>query len=666
MSIFKNDVDGEGQVLNESADRSAFLKWAEEELVFAEQELEPHFEKCRTWRRQREALPESAQRDYPWTKSSNVCPPVALTVTQTAYGNAANTFDVRDCWSVRALNDSPALIAQAKVLTKYFRIISDSPTDLNKRKKDRTILYETVSLGTLAVKVPYTVTKYNVVETLEGQPSTITVTLHDGPDLQPIPTEDFLYRAAYPDIQSAPWVAHIVHRPWHELKNGQNNGEYENVDEIEEYYRSSPTEEREEENENIGVEELQNRTYDLVEFYFFFDPVGDGIYRDCIVTFERSSLTVLKERYNELGRRPFAISNYLNRPFRLEGLGCGHYSEQLQVESEMLHNTRNDGIHISLAQMFAVRKGSGVRLKETVFPGKVWMLDDPKNDIVPIRAGEVYPSSLAAEQTTLSYAQKASGMTDALSGFSDATLKTRDSIGLQSQRMKQGLGIFGAVTQGLVEFYGEVGMLIMYQLVRNREGVIAKEERLQRLSKEDIATLRDALNISLADLPLKLAFTVKTSDMDETAEAKRQNILMQTQLYGMFTQKIIPLLGQIASPQLPPEVKQAMARLYVGTCKMMEDTMKFFGEADTSDYIPEYKKYDMMLDLMKALQEQNMSGQALGAAVQTAQPALPAMPAEGTVEGGVAVAGGGGAGGQPGGGGAPGANPGGAAGGPVA
>jgi len=278
--------------------------------------------------------------------------------------------------------------------------------------------------------------------------------------------------------------------------------------------------------------------------------------------------------------------------------------------------------------MFAVRKGSGIRLKETIFPGKVWMLDNPREDIVSLKAGEVYPSSLQAEGISMTYAQKASGMSDAMAGFADQTLKSRDSIGLQASRMKQGMGIFSSVAEGLVEFYSEIGLLILYQLVKNKSAVMEKERRLRRLSDEDLQILDAALSISMADLPLKLRFSVRTSEMEQTFEAQRQNLLTQTQLYGLFMDRILPLQTQMSNPQLPADVKQSMGRLFVGFCKMMEQTIKFFGEEDTSDYIPEYKKVDMMLDMMKALQEQTIPQQAAGGAVQAlASPPPEAMSA---------------------------------------
>jgi hypothetical protein len=168
------------------------------------------------------------------------------------------------------------------------------------------------------------------------------------------------------------------------------------------------------------------------------------------------------------------------------------------------------------------------------------------------------------------------------------------------------MGIFSSVTEGLVEFYSEIALLVMYQLVKNRELVIAKEERLQRLSTEDIGILKEALDIPLGDLPMKLKFSIRTTEIEQTFEAQRQNLMTRTQLYAMFSEKIIPLFAQMSSPQIPPELKIVLGRITVGTCKMMEDAMKFFGEDETGEYVPSYQKMDAMLDMIREMEQAGM------------------------------------------------------------
>lgn len=631
-------------IFEKDEERQRAVDWLTGEIQLATDEMEGRIKKWNRWRRQREARPEFEKKTFPGSNrvASNVVPPISMSLTNTTYANLNNKFGsaINPFWTISAVRDTdPAELEIAKVLTKHFMILSEGKNDLDRRRRSKTVHYETGSLGYCAVKVPWTRREWIITETdpVTGAPFDSVVKLHDGPEIVPIPAEDFLIREAYQDIQTAPWCAHVLHKTWPEIQQLGEQGYYEGVDELEKWARVRPTDSEEEQQAREGAQQLNDSgIWDLHEVYFFFDV--NGRWRDCLITLEVNSGLVLRESYNELGWRPIEGFEFLLRPHRREGLGVGHITDHMQEEGTMLHNARNDSIHASVIPMFAARKNSGPKADEPIYPAKIWMLDDPGKDLTVMKLPEPGMASLQAENMTLMYAQKGVGSGDATGGFADQTVKTRDSPGLMNMRIKQSSGVFGSISEGIEDSWSMVGYLILLQEIHHKDEVISNEREIGRLTEQEIATLEQALSIPKAQVPIRLKFKVRTSDVEQTFEMKRQNLLTRTQLSGMFFQQVFPVVQMLFGPQgqmmlqQAPEMWKFMARIYTSRCRMMEEAIKFFGEDDTGKYVPEYQKLEAMLDFQKLLVEnQGMMGGLVNG--QQGQGALPGAAAEGSFGG---------------------------------
>lgn len=601
--------------------RDEALHYILDELTFADAEQAKKRPKWDKWRRQREGFPEHSQKDYPFPKSANVAVPLSVSNHNTLYGAAMNMFaDVDPFWHIEAMRDRDEKeVAIAAMLTKYMDLLAKSPSDLDKANVDPTINYEGNSMGLVFVKVPYTHLEYTSrrLDATTGSPQDITITQHDGPEIVPIAMEDMWYREAYRNPQTSPWLAHRLHHTWPEIQQLAEQGLYdkEAVDGLEHWYRALPEVNEQHADQRAEASQLPSEMWDVFEVYMFWD--FDGVYRDCILTLHRESKTVLREDFNPLGKRPFEPFIFLLKPFRLEGMGVAQLSEHMQDEVDSTHNYRIDAMHTAIAPMLALKKSSGIRSGEKTYPGKIWFLDDPQKDWSQVKFPEPTMISFQSEQLAIMYSQKATAAPEAMGGFADSTVKTRDSPGLQNQRLQQGAGVFGAIMQTRKGSYARVGELIFYQLILNKDMVLAKENNIKRLSDADLTLLEQALSIDISEVPARLRFSVRTSDVEQTFEGERQNLLTLTQLYALFFQKTFPLAQQIFGPagqqmmQVAPKLYEYLTRIYIGNCKLMEDTFRFFAEKNTQKYIPDYQRNELVLQLMNAMQG-NIGGMQSG------------------------------------------------------
>ena len=562
------------------------------------------------WRRQFEARPKHREKNWPYPNASNISPPLAQIVGQSLWAHLKSMYDAIDPpWYIEPLRQKDEqLIKEAAALTRYYNITSKSRLDLNLSKFKRDFLQEIGVMGTCFVKVPWITEPWYFRGEEGGVETEVSAVLHDGPALLVVPVEDLVYPENWDSMQRAPWVAHDFVRAEHELQDLATRGVYdgEAVDDVIAYRQQDSGPKMRNREEILQTEFEKEGEYGLTEFYFFYDSDGDGLHEDLMMTVHVPSGTVLRQDYNRFGYRMISAGAFINRTFAIEGRGSGQTCEYQQDEVEGIHNVRNDNMKFSNMRMLAVRRGV-FRENESIYPGKMFQVDNPKEDIMPIQLGEVYPSSLQAENQTMSYAREASGMASIMSGFADETLGTRDTYRGQAMRMNKGMGLFSTIAEGLNECFSEIGMMIFFQLVEHRDEVIRKEREAMRMSEEDIELLASALSIQYQDIPKKLAFHIRTSDVDETFEAKRQNMLSLTQLFSQYAQQVTPIAMQLFGPQgqqmqkVAPEAFKYLLSLYTGSTKLMEEVFRFFGEEDPTKYLPDIRKQELLQDMLRKM-----------------------------------------------------------------
>ena len=174
-------------------------------------------------------------------------------------------------------------------------------------------------------------------------------------------------------------------------------------------------------------------------------------------------------------------------------------------------------------------------------------------------------------------------------------------------RLQRGDTILENITEGLNNTLSEIGMLVWMQCVANKERVMAKEQIAGRLSEPELALLQEALNMELSDVPMRLAFNVRTTDAEKTFEAQKQSVLALTQIYASYAQQTIPLAMQLFGPEgmqmqaTAPELYKYMLRVMTGSGRLMEDVFKFFGTKDVGEYVPDMQLLDQLLDTVGAV-----------------------------------------------------------------
>jgi hypothetical protein len=582
------------------------------------------------YRKQREAMPEPISGEHAIESGSRIQPPLTQIHAQTAYAKFKGYYDTtkKEFWQVSSSGKTPEDHEDAKLLTKYFGILANSPNDLNIAKVKRTVADEATFLGLLAVKVTWETTEWKFKSFDDGSdvPTTKSMIFHDGPSIIPIPQEDIYYPPYWDELQRMPWIAHALHYPLHEFQNKIRSNFYdEPIDADGEpidpktWLRDSFSDSERESEKIRGYSSANPAVIDLLEFHFYWDIDGDGIWEDLIWTIHEESKTVVRMQYNSIAAREFVGFGFIPRSFMLESRGVGQICEGLQDEISGTHRLRNDGMKLSAIKMLAMRRAVLRENKNSIYQGKIWITDNPREDMQAIALGEVPPSSLESENMVWSMTSQAVGLSSVDRGFSDPTLGTRDTFKGQQLRLANSENIMSTVIETGNESWSQVGMLVFFQLVMNAKRVIWNERQLKRLSDEEISRLEKILSIPMADVPRRLKFSIYTTDIEHSYEAKRDTIMQLMQLTFQVQPQLVQLANVVFGVQglqlkaQSPEAWTQLLQVYVGSVNLLREVYEFADFVDTENYLQDVSKYEKLLEMLKINNDKQIA--ALNAAM---------------------------------------------------
>lgn len=561
------------------------------------------------WRRIRRARPESDTRESPWENAANTMPPLTAQKVNTIYAKEVAAFATKKP-PVEVVPMSMDDSEKARSLEKFFKGLSELRNGLNMPKNIQRIFYEQVSMGTHFVKVPFLIDQWAFKRTDEMGTEQVTYKRHQGPSCVSVRLEDFFTRPYWKDLQRAPWVAVRYKYFQHELKQQAAMGAFD-PKELEKVFSVPLTEYDENtlsslsgagiDSGTIGKSD-PNKEYEIYEVYVFWDADGDGIPEDIKLWVEPDTQTLLRSEFNKLSIRDIEPVLYFEDPDLLYGVGVCEMTDSLQEEVTTLHNMRIDGTHLAMLKLWFMRRGSGLT-DEEFHPMKVFELDDPSADMKVVDFMDVAPSCLQGELVAREYADKVTGASDYMAGFNDKVVGSGATVGGTMFLAQQSNSILNSILANAESSISNIYQIAFYQCVANKELL-----DLSFLSAEDQMNVMEVLSMAVEDIPTKFRFTVKSTDISKTDEAKKQNFLAVSQLYGVYGEKSFQL-AQMMLQAPDPLMKETATKLFVGSRDFMARMIEFFEVGDPNDYLPYVEHIKLQLKAIDDVRAQQALAQ---------------------------------------------------------
>lgn len=610
-------VFGEGEEADQA--REELISWMDEELS----DLRPDEsgggndraqmeQDWKEWKRASLARPESRTKNEPWPNASNVATPFMFSAVNgvTSHVKAALT-EKEPRHRVKTTN--PDYVDHAAAAERWLNALAMSPHHVNLPKYDDTLPYETSLFGTEVVETSWVEDRVQIKRVRDGVTEVVDKTLYSGPRPRTYRLEDVFIRQEYATFQEAPIFFLRDYYSAQELKALEYEGFFEDVERL----WSAPVNEmgqvRQTEDQVMGLDtEVSDRPspsklYEVLKVYVRFDADRDGIIEDIIVWYSPEAQAILRTEFNVLGLRPARNLKYFDIPGQFYGIGVGHMLAPLQGEIDSLHNIRVDSLALSSLQMIVTRPGTvGLGANESLFPGKVVESEEP-GDVKVFGFPDTSGGTLQAERVAREYGQTVTGISDVQLGMPDMVAKSGTSPTLQQFLSQQGNKILRSIIKNSERGYGEIMMDVFLHLVANSDKVLSSGKLLELVGPDDRELIREILMMDVEDVPLTFQFQVRSTQVDETEDAKRQMILTQMQLYMQYFQTATQIQMQMANPQLPPQLQEYLQTMFVGLTELTSNALKLFDVENADDLLPATEHIQLMVEMLKLSREPQVS-----------------------------------------------------------
>ena len=403
-----------------------------------------------------------------------------------------------------------------------------------------------------------------------------------GPRILSIPAEDFLTPGgAYDDLQLMRWVAA---RFWYTEEELNLRAKFRGWD-ISNAAVAGAKDWVRTRRETLG-RTLANITrhanlYEIYDIYAFFDIDEDGFDEDLLITWDRTSHSVLRVRYNPYDYRPFSMMRYQIRAHLAQGIGVMEMTKPYQDELVELHMHQLINVMLSNARMYKTKTGNVPEGTIAVWPNRNFEVTNPE-DITEMKLSDIYPSLPQTQAMVISLAERRTGVNDMSLPRPSQVLGSRTpgitALSMLQQVNKRFTAAFDGVRLATAE--AAFQCLIRYQ-ERVRDGDAEVEFHILQLLGDDPEADDGGLVLEIlrrADLEKAMTVELTASSASINRDADRQNAVMLVNLLANYYQKTLELVGIASNPQTPAPVRDVAKKIAESAGEIIDRTIRTFDQ----------------------------------------------------------------------------------------
>lgn len=585
------------------------------------------------WDNAYRCIPSDEKKDFPFQGAANLVIPVIATDVDILFSRFMGIlFAPSNLWSVGARR--PEMMDVAPRVQEFLEWAQDN--EIKPYDPVCDWMLELCKKGTGILKQRYTRKMKKVYEWRELDSGIwqqqANILLEDHPSMHHVQLADFFIPAYSTDIQEAPWTAERIMLTFDQYLERVAAGVYQNIDNFSNWWAQSRGSNVEQNMQALDrFRPTFGKRFEMFEFWVDFDIDGDLQREALVCTIHPESRTYCRLDYNPFFNqdKPYSVARYQRVEKRFYGLGLCEMLWPFQEEVSTQHNQRLDNSTIVNSTMLKAKTGIGIREDEPIYPGRIWLLDDPTNDLMPLPMGQKYDSTVNDENLTVAYADKRTGVNDYVSGAPSAAAAYGPAYTTQ-QMLQAGAKRFDQTLREVRVALSESGtrVLELYQQFNQR----GKE--FIALGNEDGAMVHAVLQFPLDLIRKGLTVTVTAIDAANNKEARiRTNTIIMQQLM-QFYQQYMQGLSYVLNPQVPPAMRQVAMDMIQGGSIIMRRILDDYGVQDASRVIPELQgAIDAQFKALATL-SQGYGGGAGGNSPTPGQPGVAGLLGSGAGAGG--------------------------------
>jgi hypothetical protein len=206
----------------------------------------------------------------------------------------------------------------------------------------------------------------------------------------------------------------------------------------------------------------------------------------------------------------------------------------------------------------------------------------------------------------MQYADRLTGAGNAMMGQPDDQAKTRATASGTMFLAQQGYKLYESISKNIEEGYGEIGLMIVYQIVANSDR--AMDSILPLAPTEDQELIRDILSMNVEDIPSRFNFSIQVTEVDKTEEAKLQKAMSMQQIYSVYAERVAQFAEkiQMIKQMGMNDLMEPLMKLYVGQTKIMEEIIELLTDKNPEDFLVYVNDIEFMLKRDAMIKDQQL------------------------------------------------------------
>lgn len=552
-----------------------------------------------------EGVSRAKRNTVPIENAPNLEVTLGAIATDAIYAQMLNLiFNIDPPITIRETGETGQFAEHVKALQRFAGIIMRQ--ELNLRPAVENALLDDVKLGTGIYYVRWNEDRKKTI---------VDIVTAEGPKMRAVPLEDFFVPSgSYDNLQNERWVAMRTMLTEHELNLRERDlgWDIEGLQPTSQVSRIRQTRERlgrQRGDAGRASDEEGGGLYEIYHFYCLFDIDRDGIDEDLLVSWDKQSRKVLKWRFNPYDRRPFEVMRYQLRQFLFYGLGVMEMLEPFQRGASDLYNHWVLNSMLANARFWVGKHGAvpGNRLR--IWPNRYLPLADPRNDLQALQMADTYPSAPAALATTMSLAERRSGVNDLTTPRPSQVLGSRTpgitalSL-LQKANERFGpafdqarLATAGGVKQGLYRYQERL-------LAGGEAGDKVQEHIMELMGEERGQLVIEILMHRKFDNAVGVELTA--SSVNQNRQVEQQNSLQIIQTLMGYYARVFELMAAISQPGVPPPVADVGKQIAQKAGEMLDRALRTFDQIRDPQTL--LIQVDEAVDQMQQLDQSGLRG----------------------------------------------------------
>jgi len=462
-------------------------------------------------------------------------------------------------------------------------------TEMDLYNAYRRTLFDTVRLGTGVMMTPWveeTATYPVRWAWIERQ---VPVRVKQSVVAQYLPIRDFLYPPGYSTLHYMPWWARRMYWTPQMLRVEDRRGYYDVPDEVLKHLEPLP----------MWTEQARQRTDESGypqrilgwETWAKLDLKEDGDVKRYVFTWHPGLRKILRAELDTYPRWPLSIFRYGIRDQGMTGLGIIEMVAPYETALYALYNLLVDNFKGATMLCFKGKKGANLRSDTKIRPLKLFLLDNPETDLIPMQMGAPYALNPTFMNSVWDLGERRAGVSDYALGRESPIVAGRATATGTLALIQEGQRRFDLTIHDVrttTDDIGQFTLAVMHQMLSGQAPYM--------VLGPDGQYVQEWLEMPAIPPQYVLKLMSSMSNIALNRETEKQSAQMTFQLLGSYYQQIVQLMMGMLNPQTPPEMRQVLSNIAVAAGNKLQKVLEAYGEISPAQYT------DVLVPLLQAQQ----------------------------------------------------------------